>query len=246
MKTKAFFIVAAGLMLPSHLTDAATFTVISNADSGAGSLREAIDQANATAGSDSIHFDIPGEEVHTIALQTPLPEIIEPLILDAATQGESDTPLIVLNGQYPDFSQVPVLRISGGDTTVRGFAINRGRSHGIQLSGAGGNLVTGNIIGLDAAGATRTSNFGSGIHIIDSPDNTIGGDSEETRNIISGNSGHGIWVSGSAATGNTILGNRIGTDITGLIKHANNQHGVYLDRAGWQHDWGNRRWAQAI
>ena len=45
-----------------------TFTVTSTADSGAGSLRQAILDANATPGADTIAFNIIGRGVHTIAL----------------------------------------------------------------------------------------------------------------------------------------------------------------------------------
>ena len=43
------------------LADAATFTVTSTADSGAGSLRQAILDANASSGADTIAFDITGK-----------------------------------------------------------------------------------------------------------------------------------------------------------------------------------------
>ena len=55
--------------------EATTFTVTSTADSGPGSLRQAILDANANAGADTIAFDIVGSGVHTIALATTLPTI---------------------------------------------------------------------------------------------------------------------------------------------------------------------------
>ena len=56
----------------------ATFTVTNTNDSGAGSLRQAILDANAQAGTDTISFNIPGGGVHTIAPATPLPTITDP------------------------------------------------------------------------------------------------------------------------------------------------------------------------
>ena len=53
----------------------ATFTVTTTADAGAGSLRAAITAANASAGADSIEFDIPGAGVRTINLASALPAI---------------------------------------------------------------------------------------------------------------------------------------------------------------------------
>src|SRR6185503_20586557 len=54
---------------------AATVTVTSNADSGAGTLRQAILDANGAAGADTIAFAIPGSGVHTIAPASALPSI---------------------------------------------------------------------------------------------------------------------------------------------------------------------------
>ncbi len=45
---------------------AATFTVLNTNDSGPGSLRQAILDANATPGADTIAFNIPGSGIHTI------------------------------------------------------------------------------------------------------------------------------------------------------------------------------------
>ena len=58
--------------------EAATFTVTTNADSGAGSLRQAITDANANPGADTINFNIPGAGVHTIVLTTWLPNLVMP------------------------------------------------------------------------------------------------------------------------------------------------------------------------
>ncbi len=52
---------------------AATFLVTTTADSGAGSLREAITSANNTAGADIIQLNVSG----TITLASPLPNLVE-------------------------------------------------------------------------------------------------------------------------------------------------------------------------
>ena len=51
----------------------ATFTVINTLDSGAGSFRDAITQANSTVGVDTIAFSIAGTGVKTIAPTSALP-----------------------------------------------------------------------------------------------------------------------------------------------------------------------------
>src|ERR1043166_3265039 len=67
----------------------ATFVVTSAADSGTGTLREAVTSANGQAnsgGPDVIQFAISGAGAHTIQLLSPLPTIIDPVIIDGATQ----------------------------------------------------------------------------------------------------------------------------------------------------------------
>ncbi len=75
----------------------ATFTVTSVLDSGAGSLRQAILDANATAAADVINFNMTGGT--TINLSTALPIISQPLSINATTQpGYAGSPLVFLNG----------------------------------------------------------------------------------------------------------------------------------------------------
>src|SRR5436305_357762 len=65
---------------------AATFAVSNTNDSGRGSLRQAILDANNSTGTDTISFNIGGGGVHTIAPVTPLPQITDPVVVDGFTQ----------------------------------------------------------------------------------------------------------------------------------------------------------------
>ncbi|MFN2384867.1 MAG: hypothetical protein ABR576_01010 [Thermoanaerobaculia bacterium] len=65
---------------------ATTFTVTNTADTGAGSLRQAILDANAAGGPDAIHFAIPGGGPHSITPVTVLPTISSPVTIDGTTQ----------------------------------------------------------------------------------------------------------------------------------------------------------------
>ncbi|HEU5249882.1 MAG TPA: hypothetical protein VFW15_07830, partial [Thermoanaerobaculia bacterium] len=56
---------------------AATFVVVNTSDSGAGSLRQAILDANAAPGADLIGFSIPGPGVHTISPLSSLPALTD-------------------------------------------------------------------------------------------------------------------------------------------------------------------------
>src|SRR6266436_4312542 len=76
---------------------AATFLVTTTADTGLGSLRNAIDIANATPGADMIAFNIPGAGAQTITVNSNLPPISDRLTIDGTTQpGYAGKPLIVL------------------------------------------------------------------------------------------------------------------------------------------------------
>jgi hypothetical protein len=76
-----------------------TFTVTNTNDSGAGSLRQAIIDANANPGADSIGFNLPGSSPFSIALNSALPSISQAVTIDATTQpGYAGVPMIELNG----------------------------------------------------------------------------------------------------------------------------------------------------
>src|SRR2546421_2795055 len=75
----------------------AVFPVTTTADSGPGSLRQAILDANSTPGADAIQFNI-GSGAQTIALAAALPDVTEAVTIDGTTQpGYAGTPLITLS-----------------------------------------------------------------------------------------------------------------------------------------------------
>jgi uncharacterized membrane protein len=173
-------------------------------------LRAAFQVALAKPGS-RITFDIPGSGVPRIALQSALPAMTARVEIDATTQAGG---FVEVRGGA-DFDG---LRLSGGNSAVKGLVLNNftrtGATGGgaIVLSGAGNNTITGNRIGTDAAGNTAIANR-SGIVIDGSPNNTIGGSGDDA-NLISGNE-YGIQMRG--AGGNRIRGNRIGLAVNGGI-----------------------------
>ena len=211
-----------------------TITVTTTADSGAGSLRQAIIDSNTAAGTQTIAFNIAGAGVKTITPLSALPDITQPVIIDGYTQagasantqatGSDAVLLIELNGNGANFSG---LNITGGGSTVRGLVVNRFNVSGIRLSTGGTNTVAGCFIGTDAAGALDLGNTTHGIDINASSNNTIGGRSPADRNVISGNNASGIELNGGTPTGNSIRGNYIGTDKTGTID-LGNLTGIYV------------------
>src|SRR5690242_19760999 len=63
-----------------------TYLVTNTADSGPGSLRQAILDANSHAGADTIAFNIPGPGPHVIAPQSPLPLITDSAFIAGRSQ----------------------------------------------------------------------------------------------------------------------------------------------------------------
>ena len=106
------------------MADPATFVVFTTADSGSGSLRQAILDSNATADStNTIDFDILGQGVQTIEPLSPLPLITTRTLLDGSSQpGFTGTPSVGLSGQAAGNSDA--LAITGSDVSIRGLSIN--------------------------------------------------------------------------------------------------------------------------
>ena len=204
---------------------AATFTVITTADTGPGSLRQAILDANAAAGADEIVFAIAGSGVQTIAPNTPLPSITGPVTIDGYTQpgaspntnpvGQGLNTVLMIELSGANTTQVrDGLEITAGDSVIKGLVINRFRFGAIELRTANGNRVEGCFIGTNPAGteALGIGGVDDGVSTsADSESNIIGGDAPAARNLFSGN---GVAV--RLQTNNNIAaGNLIGTDRTG-------------------------------
>jgi len=94
MRASRFLLVLLAALVPPSLF-ATSSTVINTNDSGPGSLRQAIMDANADAAADTISFSIPGSGVQTITPGSLLPLVTNPLTIDGSTQpGFAGTPLI--------------------------------------------------------------------------------------------------------------------------------------------------------
>ncbi|MES2356469.1 MAG: DUF4347 domain-containing protein [Pseudomonadota bacterium] len=226
---------AAGKIESSTIVDAvaqadfhsvlATYTVTNTANSGAGSLRQAIINANANAGTDAISFSI-GSGSQTIALTSALPTITGRVAIDGTSQtGYASTPLIELNGASAG-ANVDGLTLTSGaaGSTITGLIINRFTSDGIYINGSSSITVQGNYIGTDASSASGIGNTGNGINVASSTNITIGGTTVATRNVISGNTGNGIMLSGG--NGYRVTGNYIGTNVAGTAALGNEVNGV--------------------
>lgn len=240
MKRKSFWIVALvlALMPPARPVQAATYTVTNTNDSGVGSLRWAISQANANPGADTIAFNIPGAGVHTIAPLTALPILtgggttIDGYTQPGAEPTNNETPatiLIEIDGT--NTTNQSGLYIASADNVVRGLAINRfdWDGIGIGLATATGNVIAGNHLGTDPGGTIDRGNGHSGVYVgLGATNNTIGGDEPAERNVLSGNEWSGVEIHGSGTTSNTVSGNYIGTRATGMAALGNTLYGVRI------------------
>jgi uncharacterized repeat protein (TIGR01451 family) len=123
-----------------------------------------------------------------------------------------------------------------------GNVISGNNFAGIEISGSfsggesDGNQVVANRIGTNLAGTASLGNQEVGIALDENVTDTLIGGSggAATRNIISGNLDDGIdFGSGSGGgnnSNNTVEGNFIGTDITGLLNVGNGGNGIsFLD-----------------
>jgi hypothetical protein len=193
----------------------ASFVVTNTNDAGAGSLRQAILDANATPGADSISFNIPGAGVvHTIAPLTDLPPIDDAVRLDGTTQpGFAGTPLIELTGSN---TLINGLNVRADHSVVRGLCVNRFRQHGIDVFSADNVLVEGNYIGTDPTGTQARGNTVFGLYVENSNNVQIGGTTAAARNVISANDFENVRIaSGPSTGGHLVQGNYIGTTASG-------------------------------
>lgn len=218
---------------------ASTFTVVNTNDIGPGSLYQAIVDANANPGPDTIAFNIPGTGVHTIDVSaTPLPDITDSVTIDGYTQPGATANTLTIGDNAAILIQVYGRSVSASAARglfIRSPSIVRGVSFGgfedlydsvggtvvrpgyaIVLRGNGGHRIEGNFIGVGPDGNTQTFN-GTGVNAA-SPLNTIGGSSPAARNVISFNQ-IGVFV--DTYRDNAVLGNYIGTNGRGTAEIGN-------------------------
>jgi hypothetical protein len=233
-----------------------TFTVTNLDDSGTGSLRWAIQQANTNFGSDVIDFGVSGI-ISPSSQLTPIQD--NGTIIDARSQWIGTWPWglpgVTLSGH--DAGNVPGIEIQGarncqiwglfvkdfsagillsqgaednfiGGSGVKYRNIISGNDVGVEIDNSDENLVSGNYIGTDYSGNQIIANSEFGIIVHGgSKDNTIGGTDPEDRNIISGN-GNGISIDGTGTRNNEVIGNYIGVNIYGTSDIGNTGVGAII------------------
>lgn len=147
----------------------------------------------------------------------------------AATFGNGQGGIVVTNR---------CLRLIIGGTTAaeRNIISGNGRLWGGAGNGTGVFIydceavqIIGNYVGLAADGSTAMGNAENGIVLFKSNNATIGGNNATLRNLVSSNGRQGIVMNtdfGLQVTGTIIIGNYIGTDVTGTLARGNGQSGI--------------------
>lgn len=231
----------------SPYNDATNYAVTTTADSGAGSLRDAITQANSLPNPGKITFAIPGACPRVIALSSVLPKITSPIIIDARTQPGSsvnsaadafNANLCVLlkpaSGTLAYALSVP----AGSDTAslaLRGMGLG-GFGQPVQLLGGFNHVIAGNQFGGTVGGVALP---GAGLYAVTLGVNAegsliIGGSALADRNVIGGASFGGIDVQSTLAS--TPDHCQIVNNLIGLAPNAINSlpnfTGILLDGSG--------------
>jgi sugar lactone lactonase YvrE len=220
----------------------ATFTVTNIQDTGPGSFRSALEAANATLVLDTIAFDIAGAGPHFIRPQSPLPEVIAPVVIDGYTQpgarpnpaadAASQTIQIALDG-FQSGALTDGLVIAAGGSVVKGLSIVRFPGSGVVVANTGFVDIQGNLLGVDPAGAP-TGNRRHGLLLTSAYATAVGGNGPASANWIGANFGAGIAIQGEDARGNHIAWNSIGAGRDGTAALGNAGAGVLI-AAGENH-----------
>jgi titin len=199
-----------------HRAVPSVFLVTNTSNGGAGSLRQAILDANVNPGSDIIEFDIEPGGAQTIPLTSPLPTLADTVFIDATTQpGWVASPLITVTNEGGFGSNGLTLTADG--CKVKGLELTK-----FTLAGVG-VYSNNNVIADD-----WVESNGIGVEIANAVSgNVLGGTTVRSRNVISGNSAEGVYIH-EGSTGNLVEGNYIGTQANGSGAFANGYDGVDL------------------
>jgi len=126
--------------------------------------------------------------------------------------------------------------VIGGTSSGARNVISNNQGDGIYIHGTGptNNTIEGNYIGTNAAGAKPLGNGADGVAISGDGTSevaTIGGDSANQRNVISGNHGSGISIDNAGHDQNNIVitSNYVGVSADGNSAMGNDQDGIYVD-----------------
>ncbi len=212
--------------LESPIDGTGVYVVTNTNASGAGSLVQALANANAESGFNRIDFNISGSCPRTISLSGALQ------VRDGVSFNGWSQPGSVLNTSENGFNAVPCVVLSGnggigieamgtigsGRISVSGLAF-QGFDLAIALAFGSGHTIYGNQFGgrIGESGPVLSGNM-QGIALIGGGDTIIGGTSLAYRNLIGDSSDVGVLITtflGLGGDDNSVLNNLIGVDKNG-------------------------------
>ena len=207
-----------------HLSGfSANFDVTSLADAGPGSLADALNAANSSAGADSIHFTVAG----TINMNGQLPAITDEVVIDGTTAPgyvPCGAPVVALNFIGGGGAHGFLILGGGAGTTIKGLNIRGFTAAGISSEFSANITIQSCYIGTDITGTQPVGN-NLGILLLGSPDCVVGGDSCE-GNIICASNANGIAMElGCHRT--VVSGNYVGLGADGTTLMGNGLEGIY-------------------
>jgi parallel beta-helix repeat protein len=227
------------------------FVVTNTNDSGLGSLRFAIQAANADLNhDDTITFQIPTTDprYHGATGSWTIP--VGAGLTIAKPSSEGGQHVVVIDGlsqqsqpgssiTHPVIEITPAagfvgdgLTLNSGGNTVQGLVIDGFQSDGLVLnSGTSNNLVVGNFVGTDPTGAVGRGNTLDGIRLLNNASSN-----RIINNVVSDNGFGQNGINQDAAGinlesndhNNIIAGNKIGTNAAGDARLGNSLHGIFL------------------
>jgi Domain of unknown function (DUF4214) len=185
--------------------------------------------SSTVKGFDIVNFSGSGVRLDTNGQDTVLSTYIGITTAGAAAANHGDGILVVGTSGNVIGSTTAIGSSSGlGGNVISGNVLT-----GIHLLGNGltltnNNLIEGNTIGTNAAGTAAVGNGAQGVVISDASANTVGGSVAGARNVISGNGGDGVFVTGPTSLNNLIVANYIGADATGSLALGNAGNGIQV------------------
>lgn len=211
-------------------------------------LRAALEEANTNTLLDEIQFASPFPALGTIRPSTPLPQITAPVFINGYTApgfssdslGLGRPGVVIAGSELSGFSDDGLHLTAGAvGSTILGLNIQDFPEYGIELAiGADGITIQGCWVGLNFTGTAAVGNgtgavpaagikVRSNFNVIGSSFSLIGFSGR--RNVVSGNSAHGIDIGGS---NNQVYGNYVGVGPAGARAIGNGGFGIFVGGDG--------------